>query len=187
MMGRSQDTAVFLAGERISLCPLRKKDAPLYVKWFNNAEITDNLALMRPMTLEREEEGLDRLLNSDPSREFVVGIWLNEPWQLIGGVGLHGIDSRNQKAEPGIFIGDKSLWGHGHGSEALQLVIEYAFDTLNLHKLTIRYYGHNERAGKVYARLGFREVGRYTRHLFIRGSWQDEVFMELFREDFVET
>jgi len=186
-MNRPEDAVLFLPGKRVSLCPIRTEDVQLYVKWLNNAGVTDNLGIMRPMTMEREEEALTRMSKAEPDKMIVTGIWLNQPWKLIGNVGLHFINHLHQNAELGIFIGEPSLWGKGYGPEALRLMIDYAFNTLNMRKLTIRYYGHNERGGKAYHKIGFKEVGRFHEHLFIQDTWVDEVFLEMFKDEYLKT
>ncbi|STA92047.1 GNAT family N-acetyltransferase [Clostridium cochlearium] len=60
-----------------------------------------------------------------------------------------------------IGIGDSSEWGKGYGSEALFLVMDFAFRELNLHRLQLITISYNERAIKSYEKLGFKKEGIY--------------------------
>lgn len=182
-METEEKVPVFLAGERLFLSPIRVLDASKYVHWLNDPEIAENLMVSRPLTLLKEEAMIERMAKADPRESIVVGIWQKDPQRLIGGLGLHDVSQRHQFAEIGVFIGEKDLWGQGYGPEAMRLLITYAFNTMNLRKVTINYYERNERAGRVYTKIGFKEIGRYRAHRFIDGKWWDEVIMELFREE----
>jgi RimJ/RimL family protein N-acetyltransferase len=183
-MELNEKIPVFLDGQRLFLSPIRTIDAPKYVHWLNDSEIADNLLVPRPISLLKEEAAIEEMAKTDPGKSMVVGIWDKEPERLVGGIGLHGVDGRHQFAEVGIFIGEKELWGKGYGPEAMRLLMGYAFDTMNLRKITIRYFGSNSRAGKAYTKIGFKEIGRHKDHRFIAGEWWDEVIMEIFRDDF---
>ena len=183
-MATEDKIPVFIAGERLFLSPIRVVDSPRYVDWLNDPEIADNLLVLRPLTLLKEEGMIERMSKADPTESIVVGIWQKEPQRLIGGLGLHDVSQRHQFAEIGVFIGEKNLWGQGYGPEAMRLLISYAFNTMNLRKITICYFERNTRAGRVYTKIGFKECGRYRAHRFIDGKWWDEVIMELFRENF---
>lgn len=182
-MATVEKVPVFLDGERLFLSPIRAVDAPRYVNWLNDVEIAENLLVPRPISLLKEEEMIAQMAKADPAKTIVVGIWAKDPQRLIGGLGLHAISERHQFAEIGVFIGEKELWGTGYGPEAMRLLIAYAFDSMNLRKVLIRYFGRNERAGRAYTKIGFKEIGRHRDHRFIAGQWWDEVIMELFRED----
>jgi RimJ/RimL family protein N-acetyltransferase len=65
----------------------------------------------------------------------------------------------------------------------LRLAIGYCWDHLNLTRLTLHVFANNERAIVLYARLGFREEGRFRSALFIAGEWIDVVAMALHHPD----
>lgn len=182
-----RDPVTFLAGERISLCPLRREDAYQYTVWLNDEEVSQFLLMHLPLTVEAELEILDRMLTQKVDEGLVLGIWLGKPRKLIGGVGLHEIHQRDRHAELGVFIGEKEQWGKGLGPEAMRLLTRYGFETLNLRKILLRHYNHNNRGRAAYEKLGFQEVGRLKEHRWIAGAWRDEIVMELFKEAFVST
>ena len=82
-------------------------------------------------------------------------IVLEEGDRPIGSVYLRDIDEEHKKAEYGIFIGEPDCYQKGYGTEAAQLMCEYAFSYLGLHKVMLRVYADNERAIKSYEKAGF--------------------------------
>jgi len=186
-MSIPKDFPVFLEGERIYLCPVRREHAMQYSIWLNDRETSNLLMMHRVLSLEDENEILDGIIKSKPEHLVPVGIWLKEPLTFIGGCSLFDIDQRNMHCFIGIFIGDKDWRGLGYGGEAMRLLIDYAFKTLNMRKVCLNVFSHNPGARRCYEKIGFKEIGRYREHRYIDGEWRDDIMMELFRDDFYST
>ncbi len=183
-MNEKEPVSIFLKGERISLRPMRSADAARYAAWINDKEIADMLAFHRPITLESENEWLSAALKAKPTEEINLGIWTNEPEELIGNLGLFDMDLRSRRATMGIFIGDAKNFDKGYGSEAIRLLLRYAFDTLNLNKVCLRHLATNERGRACYLKVGFKQAGLQKRHVFSNGEYADVVIMEIFADEF---
>jgi RimJ/RimL family protein N-acetyltransferase len=171
----------FLIGATIYLRPLETEDAATLVPWFNDPDVSRFLMRHRPLTFAEEVEFLRRIAES-PS-DLVLGMALRSDDRLIGTTGLKEIDVRNRHAEFGIAIGDRNYWGKGCGTEATHLVIRHAFETLNLHRVSLRVYEYNDRALKVYQKVGFRIEGRLRQDTFLEGRYWDTVVMAVLREE----
>ncbi len=180
---QSSHPPVFLAGDKIDLCPVRSEDAPLYARWINDEETANFLLWHKPITLEKEKAFLEEMVNADPAKTVHCAIWQKNPKVLIGNTSLMDIDPRHHFATLGIFIG-KPYWNAGFGTEAMRMLVRYGFDSLNLHKIILYHWDFNHRAHRAYTKVGFQEVGRLRRHRYIGGQWRDEVIMDLLREDF---
>ena len=76
---------------------------------------------------------------------------------------------------------DGGFQGHGYMTEALEAVIEYGFEELDLHRLMANFRPENGRSGAVLERLGFAEEGYAKEYLFIDGAWRDHVLTSLVR------
>ena len=98
----------------------------------------------------------------------------------VGSVYLRDIDYKNHKAEFGIFIGEESYRNKGFGREAAELITEYAFQHLHLHKVYLRVLASNIRAHRSYLRAGFVEEGIAKDDVFLDDKFQDVVFMAKF-------
>jgi UDP-4-amino-4,6-dideoxy-N-acetyl-beta-L-altrosamine N-acetyltransferase len=95
-----------------------------------------------------------------------------------GMVALVDIDHRNRKAELGrVFVAPAARKG-GVGSAACSLVLEYAFDHLNMHKVYLEVFADNVEARALYEKLGFQRAGLRRGHVFKDGGYRDVVMME---------
>jgi len=83
----------------------------------------------------------------------------------------------------GITIGDRRYWDRGYGTDAMRVICRFGFDTMNLHRIELDVYGRNERARKVYARVGFVEEGRKREAVYKNGRYDDIVVMGLLRSE----
>jgi RimJ/RimL family protein N-acetyltransferase len=61
--------------------------------------------------------------------------------------------------------GQHCHWGKGYGYEAMQLVLRFAFDELNLHRVQLTVFSYNERVIVLYEKLGFQHKGKYREYL----------------------
>lgn len=169
-----------MVGELCYLSPISLDDAELYTEWLNDLEITQylNLSVMN-ISFPGEKEALSRLV-----REHAYAVIDSKSDKLIGNCGLHNWDKINQAAEIGIFIGNKEYLGKGYGTEAMKLLLRYAFDYLNIHSIMLRVFSFNERAMASYRKVGFREIGTWHESLVQKGKRYDTIFMEITPELF---
>ena len=172
---------VFLAGTSIYLRPIERADAPLFVRWVNDADVTRTLLLYRPMTQETEEEYLMNIAKSD--RDVVLGIAARESDELVGITGLHQIELKDRHATFGIVIGEKSEWGKGYCTEATGLMLGYAFDTLNLHRVALHVAEHNVAGIRSYLKVGFRQEGVLREAMFREGRYHNLLAMAILRDE----
>ena len=89
-------------------------------------------------------------------------------------------------AELGIVIGKKHQWGKGYATEAMQLLVAYGFEQLNLHLLYLTVMASNERAAGIYERVGFRHEGRLRHRIYRDGTYRDLLSMSILRSEWEE-
>jgi ribosomal-protein-alanine N-acetyltransferase len=78
---------------------------------------------------------------------------------------------------------DAKKEGRGLMSEALGLVVRYAFDELHLKRLVAGHVPHNARSAKVLERAGFVREGYFREYLLVGGKWHDHVETSLINAD----
>lgn len=165
-----------LEGERLYLSPINPDDIEIYAKWLNDANITQFLTIHNSyVALGSEKEFVDNA----QKEEFVFGIINKETDTLMGNIGLTKFDYKCGTAELGIFIGEEENLGKGYGSEAIKLLIKFAFEELRLHNIMLMVYDFNERAQKAYKKCGFKEFGRRHEARFFNGKYHDILYMEI--------
>jgi len=167
---------IFLKGELVNLVLLTEDDASTLTRWVNDAEVNKYLNVGRiPLTEEAEVSFVENAYKSND--RMVLGIWHKADNKLIGNTGFHNIDQLDQTASFGIMIGETAYWNQGVGTEALKLMLNYAFTVRNLRNVTLSVLGENPRAIRCYEKNGFASVGIYKQHRFKAGKWQDEHLM----------
>ena len=87
----------------------------------------------------------------------------------------------HRSAEIGIRIGAEKDRGLGYGKEALALAVEFCWSHLNLNRLQLVVFKHNERAVSAYRSTGFKKEGLLRKAAFIDGAWVDIVLMAALR------
>jgi RimJ/RimL family protein N-acetyltransferase len=170
-----------ILGMRLRLRAIERSDIPTFVRWFNDPDVRQYLQMYLPMSQAEEERWFESQLADDSGRVF--GIETMEG-QLVGNIGLHDIDGKDQCAVVGIVIGEKNYWDKGYGTEAVRTLLGFAFDQMNLHRVQLVAYEFNERAMRCYQKCGFREEGRLRSKHFYGGAYHDEVIMGILREEF---
>lgn len=170
-----------IRGDKVGLGPLRQEDVALYHRWLNDFEV------MRTTGGDRHPlSGTDWYSEWMKSDEHDVRFTVYElvTGNPIGMTRLMGIDRREGTAEYAIFIGEPDAQGHGYGTEATLLTLDYAFTALDLHNVMLQYEEYNEAARKAYERAGFREFGRRRGAVMVAGRRYDEVFMDAVAAEF---
>ncbi len=106
-------------------------------------------------------------------------------WKMIGSTGFFNLDYKNRCAELGIMIGDKSCWNQGYGTEAVRLLVQHGFHTLNLNRIYLRVLENNPRAIRAYEKAGFTHEGRQRQAEFKDGQFVDLLVMSILKEEFL--
>ena len=163
-------------GEKVRLRALEREDLRQCVEWFRDPEVRENLFLDRPVSMAEEEKWFEEHLKRGNDIIFCIE---TKQGKYIGNIGIHRIDHKNRHAELGIFIGDKSYWNKGCGTEAIRLALRYAFDDLNMHKVYLTHFEGNERARRCYEKCGFVQEGVLRDHIFKHGRYHDHPMMSV--------
>lgn len=129
---------------------------------------------MRPEEIERFFAA--RVIGSD---SFTMAVHIRATDRLIGSCAFSQLDPDNGSALYHITIGEKDAWGQGYGSDATRLMLEHAFEHLNLHRVALSVFAFNERAIRAYRRAGFVAEGRAREAIWRDGRYWDEITMSI--------
>ena len=169
-----------LVGKKCYLSPIDMNDAEKFTEWLNDMDVLATFALYNDIiTLEKEKSLLETL-----SKDHNYSIIDLETEELIGNCGFMGIDHVNQTAETGLFIGNKTYWNKGYGTEALSLLIGYGFRALNLHNVMLRVFEYNKGAIRCYEKIGFKHFGARREALLRNLERHNILYMDIVPEDF---
>jgi RimJ/RimL family protein N-acetyltransferase len=169
-----------IEGRKIYLRTLSERNATKeYCSWLNDPEVNKYLET-REATIA-ELKNYIREKNKNPNCLF-LGIFFKKNNKHIGNIKLEPIDFKNRKATLGILIGDKNYWGKGIGKEATKLLINYAFQKLNLKEINLGVISANKRAISLYKKLGFKIYQVDKKSIQREGKFFDKILMSIKNE-----
>lgn len=172
-----------IVGERIYLSPMSVDDAETYVKWMNSRDVSDRVHSTHKMiNVEDEREWIKRILEKG---SYDFAIILSETDELIGNCSINKISFIDGTATLGIFIGEEENRNKGYGSEALNLLLDYGFNILNLNNIDLGVISFNERAIKCYKKIGFKEYSRRHECYYLDGKYHDILHLEMLKKDYI--
>lgn len=178
----TQPSTVFLQAKTCYLRPIEETDIPTLTRWINDPEVTQFLETCMPLTQVAEKKWLDSLVGSKTDIALLIVTNAGKP---IGVMGIHHINWIDRLATTGAFIGEKEYWGKGYGTDAKMILLNYAFNTLNLRKICSRVYTFNGRSIAYSKHCGYVDDGIQKKHVFRNGEYHDVVQLALFKESWL--
>jgi RimJ/RimL family protein N-acetyltransferase len=103
--------------------------------------------------------------------------------QTLGEVVLNELDEHSASVNFRILLARPELFGHGYGTEATGLTLDYAFDTAGLHRIGLEVYDFNPRARRSYEKSGFVVEGIRRDALRWGDAWHDSIVMSILSTD----
>lgn len=132
-------------------------------------------------------DGMAEAWISSHEAEYLAGtsvIWAichKDSGQLIGAIGLT-IQRKYRLAELGYWIG-RSFWGKGFCTEAVEMVLNYALQSVGLHKVTASHFAGNPASGRVMQKAGMKYEATLKAHLWHYGEYKDLVYYGAFSRE----
>lgn len=116
--------------------------------------------------------------------ELILGIEI-EPKELIGYISLKRTRPEERNAGFGVAI-RREHWSQAYGRDATNTLLRFAFDEMNLHRVTLTVLDYNERAQRMYQACGFREEGRLREAKYREGRYCDEIVMGVLKSEYLQ-
>lgn len=176
--------SVFLVGERIYLRPLEREDLPHIQKWANDPEIRRLTGEATPMSQPGAEAFLERVRNDRDRVWFMIA--LREDDTAIGEAGLLRMFPAWRTTDLTLIIGEVDAWEKGYGTEAILLLLDYAFGSQSFHRVAVGVVGFNERAIRFYEKVGFKREGIQRDGYYCDHHHHDFVMMSILEDEFRE-
>jgi RimJ/RimL family protein N-acetyltransferase len=177
-----------LEGKRVRLRSFELSDLDEIMKHWNNMELRNLLgsADRGPAGRTDEETWIRNTWKERQERKaFTFAIETVTDNKLIGGTGLFSISRTNRSVMTGISIYNPKYWGKGYGLESMNLILGFAFQTLNLNRVELETFDFNKRAQKCYLKAGFKETGRRREARFIDGKYHDSIIMDILKDEWL--
>jgi len=173
---------VFLQGHKVNLVVMNESLlTKKYLSWINSREVTEGLVVGSfPVTPGALSDFLRS--NTDHNNAVFLGIVRRDNNEHIGNIKLSNFDWIARTTELGIMIGDSNSQGLGLARESCELVIEHAWQELNLEKVWLTVFATNKPAIALYEKLGFVLEGVQKRQVLVKGQMTDKLFYGKFKQ-----
>lgn len=179
------DPAKFIDGNEIAFVPLNSENIKLYAIWRNRPNVRIYGRSVLPKTVEQIKNQITPSPRQAPdSVDFEI--WYKKDQIAIGDAGIFDINWFNRSAKMGLMIGEPDYWGHHIGTEATRLLVNYAFNELNLNKLYGEIFSPNTGSIRCAENNGFIRESILKNDVFIDGEYKDTYIYSLLREDWLK-
>lgn len=172
----------FMEGERIKLRSVQKDDLKELAELMSDREIGVLSGEVYPMTEKEMGDFYDRCQKTDDRIWFVIID--KKTNSIIGETGFLRIFMPWRTTDYSLMIWNRKYWNKGYGKETAKLMLEYGFNSLNIHRMAIGVVGFNERGLRFWKSIGFKEEGKQKDGYFHNGEYSDFVMMYLLEEEY---
>jgi RimJ/RimL family protein N-acetyltransferase len=172
-----------MVGERLYLRPLETSDADGIARGHHEETETFFESGRIPRSPIAFEQWIEQLYTHQPPEEIQLAICLKNSDEMIGIVGVGGLDWINRTGETEIYIDSAAHRGQGYGTEAKHLLLEYCFDRLQLEMLSSFIWEPNTRSAVAVLRQGYRPAGRIKTRVLQDGQFRDVLVFDVSREE----
>jgi RimJ/RimL family protein N-acetyltransferase len=179
-----------LETKRLKIREFKIEDNKRVSTLLNNLEVTRWLLVFPfPFTLSDADKTIEHMLKraeENPRTSYNLAIELKDTKELIGNIGLVKIDLNQKTAMIMYWLGEE-YWKRGYGSEALNKVLDFAFDILGLRKISAEVYPGNEGSSKLLEKFNFKEEGhlRKTAICLADNQIKDTIYYGLLKEEYI--
>jgi RimJ/RimL family protein N-acetyltransferase len=97
---------------------------------------------------------------------------------------FHTWARKYHNADLGLYIGEKDKWGKGYRTEVTQLLLQEAFEQMNLHKVGWWTFAENKASIALAKKFGFKEEGRLRDQNFFNNEFHDSVILGLLKNQY---
>lgn len=172
-------------GQKIRLTALRDSDAETMRQWTEDS-VFANLASSNVAYPRSDKQIKERIEGSQSSKDgYYFAMRLLDDDRLLGLLGLVEIEWNNGVGWVSIEIGDTQNRGQGYGTEAMSLLLDYAFLELNFRKVQLSVFDYNKPALAVYEKLGFQREGALREFGFRFNTTYDMYFYGILRREWM--
>jgi RimJ/RimL family protein N-acetyltransferase len=123
---------------------------------------------------------LSLLPGADDRADFAI---VDDGGRYLGEVVLNDLDDDNLAMNYRIALAGVEMRGQGYGTEAGRAVVDWGFDAVGLHRISLDVYSFNPGAQRSYEKIGFQVEGRARHTLLWDGEWVDSVLMGMLADD----
>jgi len=157
----------FLTGDRVALRTVEEEDLPFLRDHENDPAVRRPMTFDRPTNLKRERDRFDDMYDGDD-----VSLLACVDGDPVGYVALFHVDESAGHAEVAYWFSPEEQ-GNGYATDAVSVLLDYAFDERRLHRVFARALDTNEASHALLEKLGFTAEGVQRDEEYVAGEYVD--------------
>lgn len=171
---------VTLTGRAVTLREFRSDDAAESLHILGDDQVTQWLSFDSRDIIAAQAmiDGIVQRTQNQPRTEYYLAVTDEDGLVGFARLGLSGVKA----AKLGYAI-RADRWGKGFASDAARRIISFAFEELDLHRVSAAIGPDNSASIAVVRKLGMQEEGRIRDHVFTNGAWRDSVLFSVLRQE----
>lgn len=166
----------------------RPEDAAAFSAYRSEPEVARFQGWSAPYSLEQAQEFVTEMMQAvpgTPGQWYQIAMEEKASGQVIGDVAFHIEANSPQQAILGITLAG-SAQGKGYATEAMQRLLQFLFEDLELHRVSAYIDVDNPASYQLVERLGFRREGHFIENTWFKGAWGSEYFYALLAREWRE-
>jgi RimJ/RimL family protein N-acetyltransferase len=174
-----------LRGDKVALKTLEREHCRALWEGYEPAEPLPTEPLNPGLSIEGADRWFEEMQAQQGKTQLYLGVFTPDG-KLIGDIQLADIDWRHRTASIGLSIARRADRGQGYGTDATVTLLRYAFQHLDLHRVSAATASHNDAARRALERCGFLREGQEREAIYCGGRRWDRLRYGLLREEFHE-
>lgn len=172
-------------GVNVNLRAIEKEDIPILNSLRNDEEVLTYLPSRLPLPVSQRAAELEYDEKSKRKHRTDAELLIEtKDGTVIGKCGTMETKWKNGETTVYIFTGGDEYRGKGYGTEAMRILVSYAFEQMNMNRVRLFVFAFNERAIKSYEKTGFVVEGRLRQELYRNGRYYDVIQMSILKREY---
>lgn len=171
----------FLESKNLYLRPFEETDETFFMKWYNDKDTRAKIGEVMPLSKFQSEQ----LIRREGKDSVWFAIVRKKDDKVIGETGLLRMFPAWRTTDLTIIIPEKENQGKGYGTQAINLIMDYAFGYLNYNRISIGVVGFNIYALSFYKKVGFIQEGIQEQGYYYNYKYYDFIMMRILKNEFI--
>jgi RimJ/RimL family protein N-acetyltransferase len=174
-----------MSTEKLYLRKSTLEDCEIFAKWEKMPTVTKFFTIDEDRDYQQVKTEFESRLGDQCHEQFTI--CLKESNTPIGRIHIGNINRHYDSLDiTRIYIADVDNRGKGYGEEALKLTLKWAFEEMNMERVTLDHFSGNKIAASLYEKIGFKREGNMRHSGKKNGEYVDLHLMSMLSQEYFQ-
>ena len=175
-----------LIGKKVVLRAMEIEDMKTYKEMMNDPEIEKMVnGWSLPVSNANQLEWFEKAVRDKNNIRFTIQTLMEK--EVLGRASLVDLDFKNGSAYHGIKLKNSAPKKMGYGTDAVMMIMKYAFDELRLHRLDTAIIEYNDASKMLYKKCGWTNEGMKKEAIYKNGTYYNNLIYGILKNDYIAT